>query len=94
MRSKRLGGVAALAVAACAILLGGQSASASMYYPWAEQFPFDQPGTVNPDVITGPLLATSTYWLALSDYGFYRPTFGPDKAHPCRHRECRDRDRW
>jgi len=94
MKSKLVGGAAALAVAACAMLVGGSPASASMYYPWGQQFPFDEPGTVNPDVITGPLLATSTYWLALSDYGFYRPTFGPDKAHPCRHKGCRDRDRW
>jgi len=94
MKSKLIGGAAALAVVACAILLGGQPASASMYYPWGEQFPFDQPGTVNPDVISGALLSTSTYWLPLSDYGFYRPTFGPDNAHPCRHKGCRDRDRW
>lgn len=100
MRSKLFAGAAVLAVAAGAVLLGGRPASAgayywgydhhgSMYYPWAWQFPWDRPGTVNPDVLSGPLLATSTHWLPVSDYGFYRPSFVP--GHPCRRhptREC------
>ena len=86
MRSKRLGGVAALAVAACAILLGGRPADAwvyhpcapviSMYYPWAGEFPWDRPGMVNPDVINGWLISTSTHWPGRSNYGHYRPMFG------------------
>jgi len=100
MRTKRLTG-AALAVAAAAIVLGGRPVSAttynsasayspSMYYPWAGQYPWDRPGTVNPDIISGALLSTSTHWPALTNYGSYRPTFGGY----CRHEPCRAWERW
>lgn len=89
MRSKLLTG-ALLGAVAGAVLLGGGPASASMYYPWGGQFPWDRPGTVNPDIITGALLATSTHWAGIGDYGFYRPTFGGN----CRGGKCRAWDRW
>lgn len=105
MRPKLSTGAAALIVVACAILVGGRPASASpyysastyysasMYYPWAGQFPWDRPGKVNADVISGPLLSTSTHWPALTDYGFYRPTFVPG-AYPCRRGACQGGERW
>jgi hypothetical protein len=102
MRSKLLTDAAALVAVACTISLGSQSVSAStyksastsystsMYYPWAGQSPWDRPGTVNPDVISGALLSTSTHWPALTDYGFYRPTFGDY----CRREPCQAWKRW
>jgi hypothetical protein len=90
---------AAVVIVVAATFLGGGTASAtrhslrSMYYPWVG-FPFDRPGTVNPDVISGPLLSTSTHWPTLTDYGFYRPTFVPGLYHACRRRACPVRARW
>ena len=51
MKSKLVIGTAV----ACMILLSNGPTFASMYYSWAEQFPWDRPGTVNPDVISGVL---------------------------------------
>ncbi len=95
MRSRLSNGVGALAVGTFAILISvwptsasmdrhrhhpwAGCTSASMYYPWAGQFPFDRPGMVNPDVISGPLLSTSMHWAALGDYGFYDSSFGPSR---------------
>lgn len=91
LRSKFLG-AAALAVVACTVAFASTPASASMYYPWAGQFPWDWPGTVNPDIISGPLLASSTHWPGIGNYGYYQPTFGPDRAcHPGR---CWIPERW
>jgi len=90
MKSKLQSCAAALAVAGFVILPSGPS----MYYPWAGQFPWDRPGTVNPDVISGALLSTSTHWPALSDYGLYRSTFGQDRAYGCGGGECRAWRRW
>jgi len=87
MRLKLLGGAAALLVMACT--LGSGPAAASMYYPWGGQFPWDRPGTVNPDVISGWLLATSAHWPALNNFGSYESTLGPSRA--CRYGRCRDR---
>lgn len=91
MNAKLTAGAAVIVLVA--ILLGGGIGSAanygvrSMYYPWVG-FPFDRPGMVNPDVISGPLLSTSTHWPALTDYGFYRPTFIPGRHHACRRAAC------
>ena len=85
MRRTFLSGAAALAVAAGAILGTGGPTSASMYYPWAGQFPWDQPGRVNADVISDQVLSSSTHWPALTGYGFYRPTY----FYACRHTRCR-----
>ena len=90
MRSKLGSGAGALAVVVFAFLLSGTS----VYYPWAGQFPWDRPGTVNADVIGGALLSTSTLWPAMTDYGFYRPTFVPGTAYVCRDGECRAHRRW
>jgi hypothetical protein len=90
MKSKLGSGAGALAVVAFAFLLSGTS----MYYPWAGQFPWDRPGTVNADVIGGALLSTSALWPAVTDYGLYRPTFAPGTVYDCRGGECRARKRW
>jgi len=89
MRAKLLSGATALAVAAGAILCGGTPASASMFYAWGGQSPWDQPGRVNPDVISGALLSTSAHWSALPDYGFYQSTY----FYACRHVRCRHGER-
>jgi len=89
MKSKLGSGAGALAVAAFAFFLSGTS----MYYPWAGQFPWDRSGTVNADVIGGALLSTSALSPAVTDYGFYRPTFVPDAVYVCRGGECRARRR-
>lgn len=90
MKSKLGSGAGALAVVAFAFLLSGTS----LNYPWAGQFPWDRPGTVNADVIGGALLSTSALWPAVTDYGLYRPTFDPGTVHLCRGGECRARRRW
>ena len=91
MSNSKLLGAAAAMIAAVVMLVGTATAAPhgprSMYYPWVG-FPFDRPGMVNPDVINGPLLSTSTYWPTVSDYGFYRPTFGYRWHHPCRRGAC------
>jgi hypothetical protein len=95
----KLAGSAAAIIVSTAMLLGGGTALAakysprSMYYPWVG-FPFDRPGMVNPDVISGPLLSTSTHWPTVTDYGFYQPTFVPGRHHACRHRACPVKARW
>lgn len=74
MRSKLLSGVAAATLAAGVILLSGGGASAGWFYPhW---FSPTEAG-VNPDIISGPLLSSSSHWLSISDYYHYRSTF-PD----------------
>ncbi|GEM_PF-6275026 len=99
MNPRITGGAAIIIIAVAAMFLGGGTASAakyslrSMYYPWVG-FPFDRPGTVNPDVISGPLLSTSTHWPALTDYGFYRPTFIAGRHHACQRRGCPVKARW
>jgi hypothetical protein len=98
MNPKLIGSAAAIVVAAAVLLSGGTALAAnysfrSMYYPWVG-FPFDRPGMVNPDVISGPLLSTSAHWPALTDYGFYRPTFVPRRHHACRHGACPLKARW
>lgn len=96
MNPKLTAGAAVLVLVA--MLLAGGTASAathnvrSMYYPWVG-FPFDRPGMVNPDVISGPLLSTSTHWPALTDYGFYRSTFIPGQHHACRREACPVKER-
>jgi len=89
MKSKRPS-AAAVAILGFVVLSSGPS----MYYPWAGQFPWDRPGTVNPDVISGALMATSTHWPSLSDYGSYRATFGQDSMYQCDRRQCRGWWHW
>lgn len=102
MRSRFLSGMT-LAV----VLLNGGFASASklhprkhawwaecttsMYYPWAGIFPWNRPGTVNPDVISDSLLSSSEHWPALSDYAFYDSTFGPSRHQRYALGRCPDR---
>jgi len=90
MRIKFLSGAAALAVAAGVILGSGGPTRASMNYPWAGQFPWDQSGRVNADVINGAVLSASAHWPAMTDYGFYRPTY----FYTCRHTRCRPGERY
>jgi len=104
MRSKPINVMVMLAAVACAAVFSSRTmagslynrcaATASMYYPWAGQFPWDRPGTVNPDVISGPLVSTSMHWPAPSNYGHYRPMFAAYFC-ACRWRgECGIRGRW
>lgn len=86
MRAMATGAVA-LSFMVCS-LASVRPTNASMYYPWAGQFPWDQPASVNPDVISDWLLSTSTHWPALSDYGLYRPTFAPGR-NACLRGMCR-----
>jgi hypothetical protein len=99
MTLKLLAHSVAVSALVCAALLFCQPASAgtyyysrSMYYPWAGQFPWDQRLTVNPDVISGRLLSTSTHWPALTDYAFYCSTFLPTYA--CHRGAYRSWERW